>query len=346
MKYAILFGGNSYEHEISIVSAVVLKKILKADLSFIFCDENREFYAIPSIKLNAKTFSSQAFKKEKKLYLKQGGFYFKSFLSENKLECDCIINLIHGRDGEDGKIAALFEFYGVKFIGPRLEASVLSFNKEWTKLYAQSIGVKTLPYTMLRSYENKDFIPNFPCILKPARLGSSIGISVVKDLKELAYAKDIGFEFDEDLLIEEFKNNIKEYNLAGCMIEDEFIFSIIEEPQKKDFLDFEQKYLSFSRHNQLTGANLSENLKEKLKENFKKIYNPLFKGALIRCDFFILDEEVYLNEINPNPGSLAHYLFKDFNQIINKLSKDVKNEKKISITYSFLHSINGQKGKL
>lgn len=61
-----------------------------------------------------------------------------------------MINLIHGGDGEDGKIAALFEFYSIKFIGPRLEASVLSFNKELTKLYAKSVGVKTLDYTMLR----------------------------------------------------------------------------------------------------------------------------------------------------------------------------------------------------
>lgn len=346
MKYAILFGGNSYEHEISIVSAVVLKKVLKADLIFIFCDENREFYEIPNEKLNAKTFSSKAFEKEKKLFLKQGGFYLKSFFGESKLEFDCVINLIHGRDGEDGKIAALFEFYGIKFIGPRLEASVLSFNKEYTKLYAKSVGVKTLAYTMIRNDEKKDLTPTFPCILKPARLGSSIGISVAKDSKEFEYAKDVGFEFDKDILIEEFKSDIKEYNLAGCMIKDEFIFSIIEEPKKKEFLDFEQKYLSFSGNNELVEANLSENLKEKLKESFKRIYNPLFKGALIRCDFFVLDDEVYINEINPNPGSLAHYLFKDFNEIIQKLSQDVKNEKKISINYNFLHSINGQKGKL
>lgn len=346
MKYAILFGGNSYEHEISIVSAVVLKKVLKANLEFIFCDENREFYHIPSERLNAKTFSSKAFEKERKLHLKQGGFYLKNFFGTSKLEYDCVINLIHGRDGEDGKIAALFEFYGVKFIGPRLEASVLSFNKEWTKLYARSVGVKALDYAMLRSYENKNFIPTFPCILKPARLGSSIGISVAKDFQKFEYAKDVGFEFDEDILVEEFKSGIKECNLAGCMVGDEFIFSMIEEPKKKEFLDFEQKYLSFSGGNTPTRANLSEILEEKLKEDFKKIYNPLFRGALIRCDFFILNDEVYLNEVNPNPGSLANYLFEDFNETIKRLSQVVKNEKKISISYSFLHSINGQKGKL
>ncbi|EAK7938983.1 D-alanine--D-alanine ligase [Campylobacter coli] len=346
MKLAILFGGNSYEHEISIVSAVVLKKVINTDLTFIFCDEKRRFYLIPSEKMNSKTFSGGAYQKEKELFLRQKAFYHKSLWSEKNLNLDCVINLIHGRDGEDGKIASLLEFFDIKFIGPRVEASVLSFNKEFTKLYAQSVGVKTLDYQMLRKSQKQDFTAHFPCILKPARLGSSIGISIAKNEKELDYAKDVGFEFDTDILVEDFKSNIKEYNLAGCMIKDEFIFSIIEEPKKKEFLDFEQKYLSFSGHNELIEADLSEELKQKLKDNFAKIYNPLFKGALIRCDFFILDNEVYLNEINPNPGSLANYLFKDFNKIIEQLAPSIESEKKIKITYEFLHSINGQKGKL
>ena len=93
-------------------------------------------------------------------------------------------------------------------------------------------------------------------------------------------------------------------------------------------------------------SEIIEELKEKLKDSFKKIYNPLFKGALIRCDFFILDNEIYLNEINPNPGSLANYLFKDFNTTLNALADQISLEKMIKINYNFLHSINEQKGKL
>lgn len=346
MKYAVLFGGNSYEHEISIISATVLKKVLKAELEFIFCDTQRNFYHIPNEKMNSKTFSSGVYKKEKELFLKQKGFYQKNLLGEKKIPFDCLINLIHGRDGEDGKIASLMEFFDIKFIGPRLEASVLSFNKELTKLYAKNIGIKTLDYTVLRKNQNNNYTPQFPCIIKPVRLGSSIGISIASNEKEFEYAKDVGFEFDLELLVEEFQSDIKEYNLAGCKVGNEFFFSLIEEPKKKQFLDFEQKYLSFSGSSELIEADLNEALKEKLRLNFKQIYEPLFEGALIRCDFFIKDDEVYLNEINPSPGSLANYLFKDFNSLIEKLANDVKNEKKISIAYTFLHSLNGQKGKL
>ncbi|KGI55604.1 D-alanine--D-alanine ligase [Campylobacter sp. MIT 97-5078] len=348
MKYAVIFGANSYEHEISIVSAVVLKKVFRADMSFVYCDSLKHFYLIPEDKMNAKTFSSKAYLKEKELFLKQGGFFEKGLFGEKKLECEIYINLVHGKDGEDGKFASLFEFFNLAYIGPRIEASVLSYNKELTKLYAQKVGVKVLPYKLLKSYDKtslaQDF--DFPCIIKPARLGSSIGISVVKDKSELEYAKDVGFEFDGELLIEPFIKDIKEYNLAGCMINDDFIFSMIEEPQKKELLDFEQKYLSFSGNNEVKEAKLDEALKAKFYEAFKKIYNPLFKGALIRCDFFVIDDEVYINEINPNPGSLANYLFDDFSVALERLAKNVKNEKKVKTDFAFLHSINASKGKL
>ena len=346
----MIFGGNSYEHEISIISAVVLKKVFRGEMSFIFCDENRRFWLISNEKMNAKTFSSGIFAKEKELFLRQGGFYQKSTFGEKPLNCEVFINLIHGKDGEDGKLASLCEFYGLKYIGPRIEASVLSFNKALTKLYAQKVGVKALPYTLLKRYDESSLSQSleFPCIIKPARLGSSIGISVVNDKKELSYALDVSFEFDEEVLVEPFIKDIREFNLAGCKIKDEFVFSLIEEPKKKELLDFEQKYLSFSGHSKVSEATLSEEMKGKFKEAFVKIYEPLFRGALIRCDFFLIENEVYINEINPNPGSMANYLFEDFSVVLERLARSasVGCEKRLKIEYAFLHSINGQKGKI
>ena len=142
---------------------------------FIFCDENRQFYLINEDQMNAKTFSSKGYKNQKQIFINNNGFFEKTFFKEKKINVDIFINLIHGKDGEDGKIAALLDFFNIKYIGPRIEASVLSYNKEFTKFYAQKVGVKTLPYTMLRSYDENNIMPELPCILKPARLGSSIG---------------------------------------------------------------------------------------------------------------------------------------------------------------------------
>ncbi|ALV24731.2 D-alanine--D-alanine ligase [Campylobacter iguaniorum] len=344
MKFGIVFGGNSFEHEISIVSAIAVKKVLKADLSFIFVDAFRDFYLIDPSDMRANFFSGGKYKNSKKLHLKKGGFATHGLFGTTLLDVECYINLIHGSDGEDGKIAGMFEFFGLNFIGPRLESSVMSFNKELTKLLAVKCDVQMLPYETIKRGEKPQ--TNLPFILKPARLGSSIGVSVVREEKELDYALDVAFEFDSDVLVEPFMEGIREFNLAGFKAGDEFEFSIIEEPQKKDFLDFEQKYMSFSARSS-EEAKIDESIKTELKNAFMAIYNGgAFDGALIRCDFFVLDNKVYLNEINPNPGSMANYLFKDFTSSITRLANSLKMPRNIKIDYKFINSITSNKGKI
>ena len=345
MKFAIVFGGISFEHEISIVSAIALKDVLKKELEFIFIDKDREFYLIDAQNMKSKFFSSGDYKKSEKLTLKNGGFYKKALLGDKKVQIDTVINLVHGGDGEDGKLAGMFNFFGIDFIGPRVEASVLSFNKLYTKLYANEIGVKTLDYEVLRDREYKLKKLNFPVIIKPSRLGSSIGVSIVKDESELEYALDVAYEFDSEIVVEPFIEGVKEYNLAGALTKDGYIFSIVEEPQKKEFLDFEKKYMDFSRTKQVLKADIDEKLEESLKENFKKIYSKLFQGAIIRCDFFVVDKEVVLNEINPIPGSYANYLFSDFNKVVDEVAKNLPKQQKIEIDYKYINSIVKAKGK-
>ncbi len=150
MKIAILFGGSSYEHEISIVSAITMKKVLKKSiLTYIFVSSDRKFYLIDTEKINSKLFSSGEYKKSKQLTLKNGGFQIDGMFGSKAVDFDIALNLIHGRDGEDGKIASLMEFYQVPFISPRMEASALSYNKLYTKFLAESLGVKTVAYEYL-----------------------------------------------------------------------------------------------------------------------------------------------------------------------------------------------------
>lgn len=343
MRYALVFGGSSFEHEISIVSAIVLKEKLKSDLVFIFIDENREFYLIDKKNMKSKFFSSKGYKKAPKLFLEYGGFYQKGLVGKKRVDFDIAINLVHGRDGEDGKLASLFDFFGIKYVGPRIEASVISFNKHLTKIYAKEIGVKVLDYQIIKKEKIEPVKFEYPVIIKPLRLGSSIGVSIVRDKSELSYALDVAFEFDEEVIVEPFIEGIKEYNLAGCKAKD-FIFSIVEEPNKKEFLDFEKKYLDFSRKDEIKEANIEESLKNSMKDIFKKVYDSLFEGALIRCDFFVKDGEIYLNEINPVPGSLANYLFDDFEYVLEKLSLNLPKERKISIDYAYINRVQSVKG--
>ncbi len=345
MKLALIFGGHSFEHEISIVSAIALKDVLKhLDLEFIFISNDRKMFVIPSKNMKSNFFSSGAYKKSEEVFLNYDGFRIKSIFSKKTLDITCVLNLIHGGDGEDGLISSLLEFYKQDFIGPRVDACVLSFSKLLTKAYAKLVGVDTLSF----KYFSKDSKPkklDYPCILKPLRLGSSIGLSVLKNAKDLDYSVDVAREFDDEFIIEPFINNVKEYNLAGTFIENEFIFSIIEEPQKSGILDFEKKYLDFSRTEKTSKALIPLKLEKDLKDAFKKIYGTIFRGALIRCDFFVLENKVYLNEINPIPGSMSNYLFDDFADIISKLAKSLPRKKPINIDYAYVNKIQSAKGK-
>ncbi len=345
LNFAVIFGGVSYEHEISIVSAITLKKLLPNLKEFIFIDAVRDLYLIPAQKMNVKHFSSGAYKSNPRVEIKKGGLYVKGFLGEKRLLADVYINLIHGGDGEDGKLAGIFEFFSIPVIGPRLEASVLSFNKHLTKLYAKERGIKTLPYLIASLKERRELGKEFPMIVKPLRLGSSIGVSVVKNQSELAYALDVAYEFDESALVEPFIAGVKEYNLAGCKIHDEYRFSIAEEPKKGDFLDFEKKYLDFSDTKEREKAPISSALLNHLKEAFRKLYEGTFEGSIIRCDFFVLEGEVFLNEINPIPGSLANYLFEDFPALLESLAHTLPNAREFPIDYHYIHQIQHAKGK-
>jgi len=344
MNIAILFGGSSFEHEISIVSAITLKKVLKkSNLSFVFCDARREFYLIEAENMKSNYFANGSYKKAKKLVLKKGAFYTEGVFGLKEQNLGVVLNLIHGRDGEDGKVASLLEFNDVAYISPRVDASVISYNKLYTKLYAKSLGIKVVPYTLLNSSDSRNIELEYPVIVKPVRLGSSIGVSIVKSADELDYALDVAFEFDTQVIIEPFIDGVLEYNQAGCKTSD-FELSIIEEPNKEEFLDFDKKYLDFSRDGKVMDAKISDELRVKIQEAFKKVYGRLFEGSIIRCDFFVVDEEVLLNEINPIPGSMANYLFEDFEGMLARLVDHLPKESEIKIDYRYINSIQSAKG--
>ncbi len=345
MKLTILFGGASFEHEISIVSAITLKeKLATFDLNFIFCDSDHSFYLIDEAKMKASTFSKGEHKKMPQLFLKQGAFFQKTMFSSTEYK-SIVLNLIHGADGEDGTIAALLDFYAIKYIGPRVDASTFSYDKRYTKYLCAAVGVKSVDYEVLHSDQHTNITLPFPIIVKPARLGSSIGVSIVRQESDLDYALDTAFEYDKSVIVESFLEGVKEYNLAGYRANGKMYYSIIEEPQKEEFLDFEKKYMDFARSEQVLKADISEELSTKIKRSFEKIYRGLFEGALIRCDFFVVDGEVLLNEINPIPGSMANYLFEDFAASIEQLSLFLPDTKRIKVSYDYIHTISKAKGK-
>ncbi len=347
MKLALLFGGNSYEHEISIVSAIALKKVIKQELTFIFVDEIGEFWLIDSSNMKSTYFAKREYKKAKKLYLQNGGFFTKGLFGLSPIDKMCIVNLAHGGDGEDGRLAFMFDFYGVPYVGPRGEACVMSFNKLLTKSLASICGVKALEYkTIFKNKRDEKIDIAYPVIIKPSRLGSSIGVSVVKSEAELEYALDVAFEFDDSVIVEPFIENVREFNVAGARVKGEIVYSNIEEPKKDGYLDFEKKYMDFARTDEVAAAGIDADLASRLKAAFEAIYGFGFDGAIIRCDFFVVDNAVYLNEVNPIPGSLANYLFADFNKLLDGVTHSLPSQRRVKVDYKYINEIKSAKGKL
>lgn len=349
MKATILFGGSSFEHEISIVSAITLKERLKDwELTFLFLDKDRNFYLIDPQNLKSSHFSSGSYRKGKRAEIGRGGFYLTGFLGGRKrIEGGVVINLIHGRDGEDGKIPGMLQFYRIPTVTPSVEGCAVSYNKVLTKYYARGVGVEVVEFVELEldHLSTPPRLPfSFPVIVKPARLGSSLGVSVARSEEELQYGLDSAREFDSTAVVEPFLEGVEEYNLAGCRIGEEWHFSRVEKVQKGEFLDYNQKYLDFGRK-EVELPPVEPELEEKLKGAFKKIYGHTFQNALIRCDFFRHGDRIYLNEINPIPGSLAHYLFDDFEEVLERLAKSVELEREIEIDYRYIHQIQRAKGK-
>lgn len=307
MNLGILFGGNSLEHEISIVSAYGLRKKLidKHNVTMIYIDFNNQLY--DASKVEFMDFKNNKIKKLKKVRFKDSKI--------NRKKIDCIILCMHGENGEDGLAAALCRFYKIPFVGSDILASSIAIDKFVTYQFLSQNGIlmiKTVSYTYNDYLSGKDF-DDFPCIIKPAKGGSSIGIFVCHNKDEFQENILKAFTVSNSVIIQPYYDNIVEYNLA--LYEDGE--SRLERIVKKDeIFSFANKYNdSFKIMHQ---ALEDERLKERFKTIGRKAYELLQAKGIIRIDFFLIDETIYLNEVNIIPGALAMYLFEDFDSVINR----------------------------
>ena len=204
-------------------------------------------------------------------------------------------------------------------------SSGISIDKDITKKTLKGIGVKTLPCKTVKNEKEIYLIKNklkYPVIIKPATLGSSIGIETAKNSQELLESSRSAFRYDNKIIIEPKLENIIEINCSAYQDECGNVYvSECEKPISKDeILSFNDKYNNGERE---FPANIDCFYSDKIKEITRKIYKELDFTGIIRIDFFIKDKEVYVNEINSVPGSLAYYLFtpslKEFSKILTTI---------------------------
>ncbi len=228
-----------------------------------------------------------------------------------KEEESVVFPVLHGPNGEDGTVQGLFETLDVPYVGAGVLASAAGMDKIISKVLFQDAGIPIVPYETVtpNEWETRpeeviekivDHLP-YPMYVKPANLGSSVGISEVNDVEELKAGIELAFEYDHRVLIEEGirATEVEVAVLGNEDIHTSVVGALVKEEQ---FYDYESKYLDNEVTLQIP-ANLPKEISNTLREYATKAFIAIDGSGLARVDFFVTeDEELYINEINTFPG--------------------------------------------
>lgn len=233
---------------------------------------------------------------------------FSIIVDQQKIHFDAVLIGIHGTPGEDGKLQGYFDILNLPYTSCDCAISALTFNKRYTVAVASFAGIKVANSVLLfkKTYESPDeLVKNlkFPVFVKPNNGGSSIGMSKVNaPSEELGTAIEKAFKEDDQVLVEEFIKG-RELTIGLFKSKGKIIaLPITEIITKKDFFDYEAKYLGASQ--EITPAEIENEIAMQIKEEAIKIYQIFNCSGIIRIDFIYNEEEhqPYMLEINTVPG--------------------------------------------
>jgi D-alanine-D-alanine ligase len=381
LNIAVLFGGRAPEHEVSIITGIqTLHALIGAGyetLPVYISKEGRWFVGDKSF-YDIQTFKNQEkaiFKKPQVelvhepdgegLIEKPGMFSFVKTLK--KFEVDVFFPCFHGKYGEDGSIQGLLELMNIPYVGCNVQASAVGMDKALSKKIAKSIGIPTLADTWVNKGQAIKNPIKFPAFVKPARLGSSIGIKRVKNARELKEALEVAFFYDTKVLIEEALDTPLEVNIS-ILGNNPYEVSATELPVSSGaLLSFADKYISkegraskgMATAKRIIPAPIKKSTEKLIEDYSQKFFAEIDGTGIARIDYLVSKDEkkVYFNEINTIPGSLAFYLWKkkglSFDKLVDKLVKlaleKAKQKEQLTTTFksNILEGFSGAKaGKL
>ncbi len=396
IKVGVIFGGDSVEHEVSIITAVQAMENIdqeKYDIVPIYITKDRVWYTGKMLMQmdifrefdNLKKYANKVTLTkidEEFCLLKTTGLFRKVV---DKI--DIAFPIVHGKGVEDGSLQGYLESIGIPYVGSSILGSALGQDKIVLKQVLDSYKIPNPKYVWFYDTEfianNDEIIKNieklkYPVIVKPARLGSSVGIKVAKNKEQLIKAIEESIKYDNKILVEAMVKNLQEVNCAVLgNYEYQETSSIALMKTKNEFLTYEDKYLSGGKGKKgikgsksagmSTGefeipAKISNELTEEVKRLAKETFKVLNLSGVARIDFLIDTKEnkIYVNEPNTIPGCLSFYMFsplgKNYKTLLDEMItlaiKDYKNaSKKISsfesnILSTYNGGLKGKKGKI
>lgn len=353
-RIGVIFGSRSCEREVSIISAIQLMRHAdteKYDVIPIYIDENGNWYTGEKLK-DINSFKPFRYGQEGiiKVYpdltsgsgalltVTKGTGLFSHEKTEIAARIDVYIIVMHGLNGEDGTLQGLFELANIPYSSTGVAGSALGMDKIMMKQFFKGADLPVLPslwFTRNMFQKNSQEVISkitkklgFPVFIKPANLGSSIGVSRADDDEALYDGLELAFEYDRRVLVEKGLDKPIELNCSVLGYDDDIQASPIEMPINHDeFLDFKDKYLAsggskgIASLHRILPAPIEEDLKNTIQDLSITIFRMLDCKGVVRIDYMFdkTDEKLYITEINTIPGSLAFYLWENAGLSYTKL---------------------------
>ncbi|AGX02272.1 MULTISPECIES: D-alanine--D-alanine ligase [Bacillus] len=318
-KLGLLYGGKSAEHKVSMQTALAVIKALdleKFDIYPVYITEEGEWVKGPMLEAPAESVKQLEFSQGEAM--SPAALAPAMFKSAEESSFDVIFPLLHGPNGEDGTVQGMLELLNLPYVGNGVLASSAGMDKVIMKNIFAQAGLPQVNYVwFVRSewqkagetaYEKVEEELGYPCFVKPANLGSSVGISKCTNREELAAAFEEAFQFDRKIIVEEGVT-AREIEL-GVLGNDEPECSVAGEiVPKKDFYDYKAKYEDGDTA-MIIPAEITEEEYSTLNEMSIRAFKALDCSGLVRADFFLTrDGKVMINEVNTMPGFTPFSMF-------------------------------------
>ena len=343
-QIGVIFGSRSCEREVAIISAIQLMRHVdreQYDVIPVYIDESGNWYtgdkltdirAFQPFNPNAagitKVFPDLTSGSGALMTHTRGSGLFAKEKLEIAARVDVYIVVMHGLNGEDGTLQGMLELANIPYTSTGVAGSALGMDKIMMKQFFRGAGLPVLPgeWFTRSMYESApdDIIGRvrdqlgFPVFVKPANLGSSIGVSRADDEEELRDSLELAFEYDRRVLVEKGLDHPIELNCSVLGYDDDVTASSIEMPlNSTEFLDFREKYLAsggskgMASLHRVLPAPIEEELKLQIQDLSRQIFRMLDCKGVVRIDYMFdkASEKLYITEINTIPGSLAFYLW-------------------------------------
>ena len=353
---AVFFGGRSVEHEISVISALQAINAFDKDkynIIPVYISKQGRWYTGDNL-LDIRNYrdmtkvvedAEEVFMRPEygdyNLYKANTGLFSKR--NPVVAEIHAVVPVLHGTNGEDGIFEGVLESIGIPFAGCNTLSSANGMDKITMKMILRESGIPVVDYVWFTDHEwisDKDRIVkmvesklNYPVIVKPANLGSSVGIGKASNREELIEKIDNAEKFSQRIIVEHMIERLKEINCSVLGDADDHQSSVCEEPIKTgDFLSYEDKYMGGTKTSvgmQASDKRIPADLPESMSEEIRRLAGETFRvlscHGVSRIDVMVdeKDNKIYVNEINTIPGSLSFYLWEatgiSFTQLMDKL---------------------------